>query len=131
MEEKTKLNTVLEKKDVYIVNWKSEIEHPLEMVTTGGFIQIQKGYNCIYLEKKEQGIAVINTLREFYKNVNCQMYVTKKALTVLPIYQSIMDEYFEEMKYLYPTDGVFPEKVNAGRTRVNHLKISIGANLQI
>ena len=130
MEERTKYNKFLGKKDVYIVNWKSEIEHPLEMMTTGGFIQIKRGYNCIYLEKKEQGIAIINTLREFYKNNNCQMYVTKKALTILPIYQSLTEEYLEEMKYLYPTDGVFPEKVNACRQRVNHLNVSVGSNLQ-
>ena len=33
-----------------------------------------------------------------------------------------------EVQYLHPKDGVFPEKVNAGRTAVNNRNFSIGKN---
>ena len=33
-----------------------------------------------------------------------------------------------EIQYLHPTDGVFPEKVNPGRTTVNSRNFSIGKN---
>ena len=33
-----------------------------------------------------------------------------------------------EVQYLHPKDGVFPEKVNPGRTSVNSRDFSIGKN---
>ena len=33
-----------------------------------------------------------------------------------------------EVQYLHPKDGVFPEKVNPGRTQVNGRDFSIGKN---
>ena len=33
-----------------------------------------------------------------------------------------------EVQYLHPKDGVFPEKVNAGRTGVGNINHSIGKN---
>ena len=34
-----------------------------------------------------------------------------------------------EVQYLHPKDGVFPEKVNAGRVGVGNVSHSIGKNL--
>jgi photosystem I subunit 2 len=73
---------------------------------------MRSGENLLYLARKEQCLALGTQLRTFKIN-NYKIY---------RIFPS------GEVQYLHPKDGVFPEKVNAGRTAVNIRDFSIGKN---
>eukprot|EP00977_Amphora_coffeiformis_P030048 scaffold44444_cov5024-Amphora_coffeaeformis.AAC.5 len=79
---------------------------------TGGAAIMRGGENLLYLARKEQCLALGTQLRTFKIN-NYKIY---------RIFPS------GEVQYLHPKDGVFPEKVNPGRTAVNSRDFSIGKN---
>jgi photosystem I subunit 2 len=79
---------------------------------TGGAAIMRSGENLLYLARKEQCLALGTQLRTF-KISNYKIY---------RIFPS------GEVQYLHPKDGVFPEKVNPGRTAVNSRDFSIGKN---
>jgi photosystem I subunit 2 len=79
---------------------------------TGGSAIMLKGENLLYFARKEQCLALGTQLRTFKIN-NYKIYL------LLPT---------GEVQYLHPKDGVFPEKVNPGRTLVNNRDFSIGKN---
>jgi photosystem I subunit 2 len=73
---------------------------------------MRKGENLLYLARKEQCLALGTQLRTFKIN-------DYKIYRIFPS---------GEVQYLHPKDGVFPEKVNPGRTSVNTRQFSIGKN---
>ena len=79
---------------------------------TGGAAIMKNGENLLYLARKEQCLALGTQLRTFKIN-NYKIY---------RIFPS------GEVQFLHPKDGVFPEKVNPGRTATNNRSFSIGKN---
>jgi photosystem I subunit 2 len=84
------------------------------MPTSGSAI-MQKGENLLYLAKKEQCLALGTQLRTAFKISDYKIY------RIFPN---------SEVQYLHPKDGVFPEKLNAGRIGVGNVMHSIGKNPQ-
>ncbi|MBV8886254.1 MAG: Photosystem I reaction center subunit II, partial [Chroococcidiopsidaceae cyanobacterium CP_BM_RX_35] len=81
---------------------------------TGGSAIMRQGENLLYLARKEYGIALGGQqLRAKFKITNYKIY---------RIYPN------GEIQYLHPSDGVFPEKVNEGRQKVNYIDHSISKN---
>ena len=75
---------------------------------------MNKGDNLLYLARKEYGIALGGQqLRAKFKINNYKIY------RIFPN---------GEIQYLHPKDGVFPEKVNAGRPYVGKIDRNIGSN---
>ena len=101
-----------ETEEKYAITWTSKKEQIFEMPTSGSAI-MQKGENLLYLAKKEQCLALGTQLRTSFKINDYKIY---------RIFPS------GEVQYLHPKDGVFPEKVNPGRTSVGSRGFSIGKN---
>lgn len=101
-----------EVEEKYAITWTTEKEQIFEM-PIGGTAIMRKGNNLLYLARKEQCLALGTQLRTFKIN-NYKIY------RIFPN---------SEIQYLHPKDGVFPEKVNQGRIKVNHRPFSIGKNL--
>ena len=76
---------------------------------------MRKGENLLYLARKEQCLALANQVKTSFKILDYKIY---------RIFPS------GEVQYLHPKDGVFPEKVNAGRVGVGNVSHSIGKNLE-
>merc|ERR1712216_825623 len=72
------------------------------------------GPNLLKLARKEQCLALTTQLRTKFKT-NAQFY------RVFPN---------GEVQYLHPADGVYPEKVNKGRSGANQNMRRIGQNTQ-
>ncbi|MBD2136101.1 photosystem I reaction center subunit II [Anabaena sp. FACHB-1237] len=105
---------LLTKADVeekYAITWTSPKEQVFEM-PTGGAATMRKGENLLYIARKEYGIALGAQLRKF-------KITDYKVYRILPS---------GETTAIHPADGVFPEKVNAGRQMVRHVPRSIGKN---
>ncbi|KAL6638091.1 hypothetical protein ACP70R_025663 [Stipagrostis hirtigluma subsp. patula] len=98
--------------EFYVITWTSPKEQVFEM-PTGGAAIMREGPNLLKLARKEQCLALGNRLRSKYK-INYQFY------RVFPN---------GEVQYLHPKDGVYPEKVNAGRQGVGQNFRSIGKNV--
>jgi photosystem I subunit 2 len=81
---------------------------------TGGAAIMRKGENLLYLARKEQCLALATQVKTAFKITDYKIY---------RIFPS------GEVQYLHPKDGVFPEKVNAGRVGVGNVSHSIGKNL--
>ncbi|HEY9708495.1 MAG TPA: photosystem I reaction center subunit II PsaD [Oculatellaceae cyanobacterium] len=97
----------------YAITWTSPKEQVFEL-PTGGSAIMNKGDNLLYLARKEYGIALGGQqLRAKFKINNYKIY---------RIYPN------GEIQYLHPKDGVFPEKVNAGRPYVGKIDRNIGSN---
>lgn len=97
----------------YAITWTSPEEHVFEM-PTGGSATMRKGENLLYLSRKEYCIFLGGQqLRAKFKINDYKIY---------RIYAS------GEIQYLHPNDGVFPEKVNAGRPYVGKMDRRIGEN---
>lgn len=96
----------------YAITWTSKIKQTFEM-PTGGAAIMAEGDNLLYLAKKEQCLALSNNLKTSFK------------ITDFKIYRIFPNG---EVQYLHPKDGVFPEKVNAGREGVGNISHSIGQN---
>ncbi|XP_047983796.1 photosystem I reaction center subunit II, chloroplastic-like [Salvia hispanica] len=98
--------------EFYVITWESPKEQVFEM-PTGGAAIMRQGPNLLKLARKEQCLALGTRLRSKYK-IKYQFY------RVFPN---------GEVQYLHPKDGVYPEKVNPGRTGVGQNFRSIGKNV--
>lgn len=97
----------------YAITWTSPKEQVFEL-PTGGAAVMRQGDNLLYLARKEQCIALGGQqLRAKFKINNYKIY------RVFPN---------GEIEYLHPADGVFPEKVNAGRPYNGKKDRNIGSN---
>jgi photosystem I subunit 2 len=105
------LLTKAEVEEKYAITWTSPKEQVFEM-PTGGAATMRQGENLLYIARKEYGIALGAQLR-------------KKKITDYKIYRIYPNG---DIQYLHPADGVFPEKVNAGRVAVNSVARNIGSN---
>eukprot|EP00271_Cylindrocystis_brebissonii_P013766 TRINITY_DN33_c0_g1_i1.p1 TRINITY_DN33_c0_g1~~TRINITY_DN33_c0_g1_i1.p1 ORF type:complete len:190 (+),score=37.80 TRINITY_DN33_c0_g1_i1:229-798(+) len=97
--------------EFYVITWEAAKEQIFEL-PTGGAAIMRAGPNLLKLSRKEQCLALGTQLRTKFK-INYQFY------RVFPS---------GEVQYLHPKDGVYPEKVNAGRTGANQNLRSIGKN---
>ncbi len=106
---------LLSKADVeekYAITWTSAKQQVFEMPTAGAATMVE-GANLLYLARKEQCLALGSQLRTKFKIVDYKVYrVTPTGDTTL----------------LHPKDGVFPEKVNAGREFNGKVDRNIGSN---
>jgi photosystem I subunit 2 len=100
----------------YAITWTSPKEQVFEM-PTGGAAIMRQGENLLYLARKEQCLALGAQFRSKFKP-------RLEDFKVYRIYPN------GEIQYLHPADGVFPEKVNAGRPYTNKIDRSIGQNLE-
>ncbi|CAI7764243.1 unnamed protein product [Closterium sp. NIES-53] len=98
--------------EFYVITWEAKKEQIFEM-PTGGAAIMRAGPNLLKLARKEQCLALGTQLRTKFK-INYQFY------RVFPS---------GEVQYLHPKDGVYPEKVNAGRANANVNLRSIGKNV--
>jgi photosystem I subunit 2 len=105
-----------EKEEKYVMTWTnndtSGIPKIFEMPTGGAAIMIQ-GSNLVYFARKEQCLALGKQLRTNFKINDYRIF------RLLPS---------SELQFIHPKDGVFPEKVNAGRTAIGKREFSIGKN---
>ena len=101
-----------EVEEKYAITWTSPKEQVFEM-PTGGAAIMRQSENLLYLARKEQCLALSTQLKTSFKITDFKIY---------RIFPS------GEVQYLHPKDGVFPEKVNPGRTSVNSRDFSIGKN---
>nr|YP_009296945.1 photosystem I subunit II [Ceramium japonicum]AOM66288.1 photosystem I subunit II [Ceramium japonicum] len=101
-----------EVEEKYAITWTSKKQQIFEM-PTGGAAIMAEGDNLLYLAKKEQCLALSANLKKLFK------------ITDFKIYRIFPNG---EVQYLHPKDGVFPEKVNAGREGVGNINHSIGKN---
>jgi len=102
-----------EEEEKYAITWTSPKEQAFEM-PTGGTAIMRQGENKLELARKEYCIALGGQqLRAKFKIMNYKIY---------RIYPT------GEIQYLHPNDGVFPEKVNEGRPKVNYVDRRIGDN---
>jgi len=96
----------------YAITWTSKNKQIFEM-PTGGAAVMAENDNLMYLAKKEQCLALSKQLKNKFK------------ITDFKIYRIFPNG---EVQYLHPKDGVFPEKVNAGREGVGNIQHAIGKN---
>jgi photosystem I subunit II len=103
-----------EREEKYAITWNSPKQQVFEM-PTGGAATMQEGDNLLYFARKEQCLALGAQLRTKFKPKieNYKIY---------RVYPS------GETQYLHPKDGVFPEKVNAGRPYEGKIDRNIGSN---
>lgn len=98
--------------EFYVITWEAKKEQIFEM-PTGGAAIMRQGPNLLKFSKKEQCLALTTQLR------------TKFKLT--PSFYRVFPD--GKVQYLHPADGVYPEKVNAGRVGVNQNFRRIGENV--
>ena len=103
-----------EVEEKYAITWTSKNENIFEMPTAGSAI-MRSGDNLLYLSRKEQCLALSVQLKSIFKISDFKIY------RIFPN---------GEVQYLHPKDGVFPEKVNPGRTAVGNIYHSIGKNTE-
>lgn len=108
------LLTAAEEEEKYAITWTSSKEQVFEM-PTGGAAIMNEGENLLYLARKEQCLALGKQLRTKFKP-------KIEDYKIYRVYPS------GEIQYLHPADGVFPEKVNAGREFQGKKDRPIGAN---
>ena len=108
------LLTKAEVEEKYAITWTSDKEQVFEM-PTGGAAIMNEGDNLLYLARKEQCLALGTQLRTKFKP-KIQNY---KIYRIFPS---------GEVVYLHTADGVFPEKVNAGRETIGKIDRNIGKN---
>ncbi|MGI0492420.1 photosystem I reaction center subunit II PsaD [Alkalinema pantanalense CENA528] len=106
------LLTKAEVEEKYAITWESKKSQVFEM-PLGGAATMHEGENLVYLARKEHCLALGTQLKTKFKITNYKIY---------RVYPN------GEIQYLHPADGVFPEKVNAGREMVNHVPRNIGSN---
>jgi photosystem I subunit II len=106
------LLTKAEVEEKYAITWTSPKQQVFEM-PTGGAAIMNEGDNLLYLARKEHCIMLGGQQLRKMKINNYKIY---------RIYPS------GEVQFIHPADGVFPEKVNAGRPYVGKVDRSIGEN---
>ena len=108
------LLTKAQVEEKYAITWTSSKKQVFEM-PTGGAAMMNEGENLLYLARKEQCLALGTQLRTKFKP-------KIEDYKIYRIYPS------GETQFLHPADGVFPEKVNEGRTAVGSVARNIGSN---
>lgn len=108
------LLTKAELEEKYAITWTSTKEQVFEM-PTGGAATMRQGENLLYLARKEQCLALGTQLRTKFK----------PKIDNYKIYRVFPNG---DTQYLHPSDGVFPEKVNEGRTHNGKVDRNIGSN---
>lgn len=108
------LLTKAEVEEKYAITWTSPKEQVFEM-PTGGAAIMRQGQNLLYLARKEHCIALGAQLRTRFK----------PRMDDYKIYRIFPNG---EIVYLHPKDGVFPEKVNQGRSYNGKIDRNIGSN---
>lgn len=98
--------------EFYVITWEAKKESIFEM-PTGGAAIMRKGPNLLKFARKEQCLALTTQLRTKFKLEPC-------------FYRVFPDG---KVQYMHPADGVYPEKVNAGRVGKNQNMRSIGENV--
>ena len=103
----------------YVITWtndrkKLSAQDNIFEMPTGGAAIMRQGANIAYFARKEQALALGKDLRSTFKINDYRIF------RVLPS---------GEIQFLHPKDGVFPEKVNEGRTAVGKREFSIGKNV--
>lgn len=96
--------------EMYIMTWKNPKGPEIFEMPTGGAATMNAGENMVYLARKEHGIALGTQLRSKFKVKDYRIF--RRAPN-------------GEVQFIHPADGVFPEKVNPGRTGANNMKGSI------
>jgi len=93
--------------EMYIMTWDNPAgERIFEMPTAGAAI-MNAGPNMVYLSRKEHGIALGTAFRSKFK------------IKQYKIFRRMPNG---EIQFIHPADGVFPEKVNAGRVGANQMQ---------
>lgn len=100
-----------QEEEFYVITWEAKKEEIFEM-PTGGAAIANKGPNLLKLARKEQCLALLSQLRTKFKTDGVIYRVFPNG----------------EVQHLHPKDGVYPEKVNAGRQAVGTNNRSIGKN---
>lgn len=101
-----------QEEEFYVITWEAKKEEIFEM-PTGGAAIANKGPNLLKLARKEQCLALLAQLRSKFKTDGVIYRVFPNG----------------EVQHLHPKDGVYPEKVNAGRQAVGTNDRSIGKNI--
>ncbi len=102
-----------ETEEKYAITWTSKKSQAFEL-PTGGAAVMNEGQNIMYFARKEQCLALGTQLRGFKPRIE-----DYKIYRVFP---------GGDTEFLHPKDGVFPEKVNEGRSIINHNPRRIGQN---
>jgi photosystem I subunit 2 len=107
-----------ETEEKYIMTWTNDRKKIAQKdnifeMPTGGAAIMKQGPNLVYFARKEQCLALGKQLRNSFKINDYRIF------RLLPS---------GELQFIHPKDGVFPEKVNAGRTAVGKREFSIGKN---
>ena len=104
-----------EKEEKYVMTWTNNRKKPAQEdnifeMPTGGAAVMKQGPNLVYFARKEQCLALGKQLRTSFKINDYRVF------RLLPS---------GEIQFIHPKDGVFPEKVNAGRVGKNPNPASI------
>ena len=102
-----------ETEEKYAITWSSSKAQAFEL-PTGGAAIMNEGDNLMYFARKEQCLALGTQLRTFKPRI--------EDYKIYRIYPG------GDTEFLHPKDGVFPEKVNEGRSIINHNARRIGQN---
>jgi|TARA_B110000240_G_C13512077_1_gene460239 photosystem I subunit 2 len=104
-----------ETEEKYVMTWTNtnKTKSNIFEMPTGGAAIMKEGPNLVYFARKEQCLALGKQLRTTFK-IN--------DYRVFRLFPS------GEIQFIHPKDGVFPEKVNAGRIAVGKREFSIGKN---
>lgn len=107
-----------EKEEKYVMTWtntnkSTKVEDNIFEMPTGGAAIMKMGPNLVYMARKEQCLALGKQLGSKFKVKDYRIF------RILPS---------GEVQFIHPKDGVFPEKVNAGRVAVGKREFSIGKN---
>jgi photosystem I subunit 2 len=107
-----------ETEEKYIMTWTNGRNKVLPQdnmfeMPTGGSAIMKPGANLVYFARKEQCLALGKQLRATFK------------INSYRIFRCLPDG---ALQFIHPKDGVFPEKVNEGRTAVGKREFSIGKN---
>jgi photosystem I subunit 2 len=107
-----------ETEEKYVMTWtnsnkSTDVQANIFEMPTGGAAIMKAGPNLVYFARKEQCLALGKQLRTKFK-IN--------DYRVFRLFAS------GELQFIHPKDGVFPEKVNAGRVAVGKREFSIGKN---
>lgn len=107
-----------ELEEKYVMTWTNDrkvetVEENIFEMPTGGAAIMKSGPNLVYFARKEQCLALGKRLRNLFKINDYRIF------RLLPS---------GEVQFIHPKDGVFPEKVNQGRSAVGTRQFSIGKN---
>ena len=107
-----------ETEEKYVMTWtnnakSNSVEANTFEMPTGGAAIMKMGPNLVYMARKEQCLDLGKQLKTGFKINDYRIF------RLLPS---------GEVQFIHPKDGVFPEKVNAGRIAVGKREFSIGKN---